>query len=426
MWLTSRDGRLDQFTVFRHHGSGYVPIGELTFEGAGRVRQSRFRYAGSYFAREEGRPIDPIGLPLRRRSVSSLPHEVPLAFYDAGPDGWGKGILEMAYPSLQLGMGEFLALGGKSRTGDLAFGPSPSGPATWVPGAPLVVLPSEEDDLEELVRAVDAVENGAASQHHLHLLARGSADLGGARPKARLKHDGRDWIAKMPARDDVFDEPRVEAVCLDIAEAAGVQVPDRRLVALGNRSVLLVRRFDRSDDGRPYSYLSAATLLKQSPREYATRMTYLDIAEVARSLGAQDAHREMFRRLLINAYLHNTDDHLRNHALIDRGEGWCLSPAFDIVPIKTLRHVCAPAPGVSPEWNPSLSFSTYASFGLKRSEADALHDEVRQAVSQIDDFLDRREVSAKDRETLAPLLSGIERRAFDNPYQPPAGPFAGL
>jgi serine/threonine-protein kinase HipA len=352
-------------------------------------------------------------LPLRPRSALAAPEEVPLAFHDVGPDGWGKGVLDQAFPHLMLSTPEYLALGGLGRTGDLAFGPTPEGPETWVPeAAPLMQLPGGDDDLEALLVAAAALEMGDADGHHLKLLFRHSADVGGARPKARLRHRGRDCIAKFPAWGDAFDNPRVEAACLDVAEAAGVPVPEREVVSIGGRSALLLTRFDRSSLGKPYGYLSAATLLGHASDAYQTQKTYVDIAVVARTVGVRDPEPQIFRRLLVNSYLHNTDDHLRNHALIDKGAGWQLSPAFDIVPhIGNLRHVCAPAPGVGPELDHDLAWSAYERFGLARQDADAIRDEVVTAVRRFPDFLDARGVPSKDRSLLAGSLGRSKARS---------------
>ncbi|WP_245238808.1 hypothetical protein [Methylobacterium platani] len=76
MWQISSAGRLDRLVVFRWHAGSYVPAGELTFEGAGPTRMGRFRYARSYFARDGARPIDPLGLPLVRKSYPAAPEAV--------------------------------------------------------------------------------------------------------------------------------------------------------------------------------------------------------------------------------------------------------------------------------------------------------------------------------------------------------------
>ncbi|MET0430638.1 MAG: HipA domain-containing protein [Microvirga sp.] len=402
MWPISNSGRIDGLIVFRALGGAYVPLGELRFQGSGVRRQGRFVYARSYLARAEKKPVDPIGLPLRSKSVAADPEEVPLVFHDVGPDGWGKEILTHAFPGLTLGMPEFLALGGLGRTGDLAFGPTPDGPERWVPDdEPLLDLPSDDDELETLMRAAAAVDAGDAEGHHFKLLFRKSADVGGARPKTRIRHEGKDWIAKFPTWSDTFDNPRLEAVCLDVAEAAGVPVPEHRIIVAGGKAALFVRRFDRSETDQPFGYISAATLLKRPSTEYATTMTYLDIATVARTIGVHDPERGLYRRLLLNAYLHNTDDHLHNHALIDKGSGWELSPAFDIVPHPDgRRHICAPAPGIGPEWNPDRAFEAHASLKISKGEAEAIRDEVLAAARRLPEFMDLRAVSARDRETL--------------------------
>ncbi|HEY0421228.1 MAG TPA: HipA domain-containing protein, partial [Acetobacteraceae bacterium] len=351
-------------------------------------------------------PIDPIGLPLRRKAASGLPDEVPLAFYDAGPDGWGKGVLEAAFPTRVLGMAEFLALGTAQRTGDLAFGPDPDGrPESWVPPEDaLLDLPREDDDLAALQAAAAAVEAGNPTQTHLQMMVRSSADVGGARPKARLRHDGADWIAKFQAWGDVFDDPRLEAVCLDLAEAAGVPVSERRLEVVAGRTVLLVRRFDRSATGERHGYLSAGTLLKERPSAYATRKTYLDIAEVARRIGIRAPEPEVYRRLLVNAFLHNTDDHLRNFAFLRKDQQWEIAPGYDLVPHRTARHVVAPAPAVSPAWDVTAAAGSYRRFGLKEADARVLYDQVAAGMGRIREVLDRRAVGGRDRDAVMPLM----------------------
>ena len=405
MWPISKRGRIDRLVVFRFIENGFRPAGELTFEG-GDARIARFVYARSYL--ENGyRALDPIGLPLRRGSVSSAPEEVHLTFHDVGPDGWGKGILNQAFPTLRLGMAEYLALGGASRTGDLAFGPTPDGRLTWVPeNEPQLAIPSDDDDLDALQEAAKAVDEGEKDGHHLRLLVRHSADIGGARPKARLKHKGKEWIAKFSTWSDKFNDPIAEAASLDVAEAAGIPVPERELVTARNGAVLMVRRFDRSEAGNPYGYLSMGTLLKQPSTAYATDKTYLDMALTARAIGVRDPEQDVFRRLLVNSYLHNTDDHLRNHALIDRGEGWVLSPAFDVVP-NTGRgaHVCAPAPGVDPVCNPETAFSAHTQFRIAKGDAEAIRDQVHSAARRLWEFAEMRGMPERDRRVLRDSLT---------------------
>lgn len=403
MWPISEGGRIDRLVVFASFGEEVAPVGELIFEGRDRT-QSFFRYARSWLGDEARRFSLTPTLPLRSRAILSAPHQVPLCFYDSAPDGWGKSVLAFAYPGQTWGMGEFLAAAGDDRTGNLLFGPSLDGPERYVPDNAMAELPEEEAPLEALLEAARAVDEGQARPHHLHLLFRGSADVGGARPKTRIRRDGRSWIAKFPAQGDIFDDPRMEAVCLDLAAACGIDTPDHDVVRISGRSVLLVARFDRGASGERYGYMSAATLARQPPGDYATGTTYAELAALAREMGIQPCESQLFRRLLFNCFIHNTDDHLRNHAFIRRDDAWALSPVFDVVPGRQRRLVLAPAAGILPEPDPRLAMEAHAQFRLDRAAARTIYEEVAAGLATLPRHLDARDVTAQDRETALDMM----------------------
>jgi len=173
MWRTSKYNRIEEMHVFRSGQSGYVPIGLLIFEGGSRRRTVRFAYSSDYLATEGRRPIDPMGLQLGNKWRPAALKEVHLAFQDAGPDGWGKGILSRVVSELELGMPEFLAPGGLSRTGDLAFGSTPEAPERWKPRADAALeLVQSEDVLEEVLIAAENYEGGDASADQLDVALR--------------------------------------------------------------------------------------------------------------------------------------------------------------------------------------------------------------------------------------------------------------
>ena len=405
MWHVSPTGRLDRLTVFKHVGGGYVPAGEMTFEGSEFLRPGAFQYDQSYLETPGATPLDPLGLPVVSQVFPGVP-EAPLALLDTGPEGWGRSVLAMAFEGTVLGAAEFLAAGTKDRTGDLAFGASVEvGPGHWRPdGSQSSEISNQCDDLEALMLAAIAADESDATADQLGMLVRACADVGGARPKVRWRDREGEWIAKFSTWGDKFDDPRIEAVCLDVAEAAGLPVSQRRLETFSGRTALLMRRFDRSEDGKPYAYLSMGTLLKEPASSYGTTRTYTDMAAAARAIGIEAPEEQMFRRLLVNAFLHNTDDHLRNHAVINTGEGWELSPVFDVVPnLGRKRHVCAPAPGFGDECNPRTAFASYTSFGLPLERAEAMLNDVMSAMGQLPEFFDRREVSQADRVLLRGL-----------------------
>lgn len=414
-WQTS-DRRVDRLVVFSLADGAPQPVGELIFEGKGRIRQSFFRYGSSWLRNPEALAIAPIGLPKRAKVMRGTPYEVPLPFYDAGPDGWGKSILAAAFPNGVMGMGEYLASAGDERTGELGFGPSPGeGPQRWEPEPPFLDLPVGTETLEELVEAAEAVEDGRAERRHFRLLFRSSADVGGARPKARIQREGVGLIAKFPARGDIFDDPRAEAVSLSLAGACRIEVPRHSTAPVAGRTVLLVERFDRTPDGRRLGYMSAATLLGQPPSAYSTRHSYADLAARAREVGVRPCEAEVYRRLLFNAFINNTDDHLRNHAFVRDADGWRLSPAFDLVPQQHPRLVLRPSRDVDPLPDPAVAATAYPAFGLARDTAAAIYDEVVAGMAALPQLLDRHEVSERDRSVLLELM-----RHADNPPPFPA------
>ena len=403
VWPTSKEGRLDRLVSFVLVDGVPVPVGELMFEGRERTK-SFFRYAGSWLENRTARfALTPV-LPLRPRALNSAPHAVPLSFYDAAPDGWGKAILAFAYPEQTWGMAEFLAAAGDDRTGDLLFGPDPAGPERFVPDQAVIDVPEEDASLDALLEAAEAMDQGQPRRHHLDLLFRGSADVGGARPKTRIRRNGRSWIAKFPAQGDVFDDPRLEAVCLDLAQACGIEAPEHEVIRVAGRSVLLVDRFDRGPAGQRFGYMSAATLVGQPPSDYATSSSYAEVAALAREKGIQPCESQLFRRLLFNCFIHNTDDHLRNHAFLRRGEAWALSPVFDVVPCRQGRLVLAPAPGFSPEPDPLEAFAAHARFRLDRRAAGEIYHEVVDGLKSLAQALDRREVTDSDRKTALAMM----------------------
>ena len=69
MWQISKGGRIERLIVFIDVEGEPVPVGALRFEGKGVARPSLFQYAASWLERTDKRPIDPVGLPLRRKPL---------------------------------------------------------------------------------------------------------------------------------------------------------------------------------------------------------------------------------------------------------------------------------------------------------------------------------------------------------------------
>lgn len=387
-WKTDADGRLVGMAIFADVDGEPVLAGTLTFQGRrGGLRQGLFRYDDGWRRRPGAQPLFATGLPLRKATQSLPPNEVPLPFYDACPDGWGKAILGLAYPDVPMATPEYIAAAGSDRVGSLQFGPDEDGPEVWTPAEAMLDLPHDEDRLEDLMDAADAVENGVATRTHLAKLLDSGADIGGARPKARIRADGEGWIVKLRATGDAFDYQRVEAACLSVARQAGIETPDHRVVEVGSRSALLVKRFDRAGRVR-HPYTSAATVLGYPPGTYRPDGgSYADLAIQARRAGIADCSKLLFERLLLNCFLNNTDDHLHNHGFVDDGHGWRLSPVFDVVPQARRALVLRPARGVSAEADPAVALAAHEKFGLTREQAEEIFERIRAAAASFPDWL---------------------------------------
>jgi len=407
-WRIS-DGRIDRLVVFAGIDGEAMPAGELVFQGHAK-RLGIFTYAKSWIEAKRP-PLVPVDLPVRTRGFDGAPHEAPLAFYDSIPDGWGLSILKRAFPAQEFGLAEQLAACGDERAGFLSCGPTPDRSERWIPDKRAALeLAQGHETIDDLVAAAIAADKDEASPTQLRALFRTSADVGGARPKARIRHGGREWIVKVPAEGDRFDEPRIEALCLDIARTAKIGTPDFQVRRIAGHSALFVERFDRRD-GKRLAYMSAATLLRQPYTDYRTDATYAELAAAARRAGIAPCEAELFRRMLINGFVNNTDDHLRNHAFIRDAGRWRLSPVFDVVATRAKFPVMRAAPDRDATCDPAAMFQTHGAFGLTRSDAEHIYADIVDAVARIDMFLDKYEVERRDRE----ILREVAPRLFAPP-----------
>ena len=95
-------------------------------------------------------------------------------------------------------------------------------------------------------------------------------------------------------------------------------------------STLLVKRFDRIG-GKRLPFASAMTLLQKSDGEDAS---YLDLASILseNSSAPRTDLEELWKRIVFNILISNSDDHLRNHGFLHDKTGWRLSPLYDVNP----------------------------------------------------------------------------------------------
>jgi serine/threonine-protein kinase HipA len=157
--------------------------------------------------------------------------------------------------------------------------------------------------------------------------------LGGARPKATVRDKtGELLIAKFPKKDDDWPVTVWEAITLELARKSGIAVPNWRMQKIARRSVLMLSRFDRENVRVRIPFMSAMTAL--DGWDHGDQRSYLELADALRRDGAapNEDLRQLWRRMVFNILVSNTDDHLRNHGFLRAANGWRLAPAYDLNP----------------------------------------------------------------------------------------------
>lgn len=317
------------------------------------------------------------------------------AFQDASPDRWGCMLIERRERIRSRQRGEaprrltewdYLAgVSDETRMGALRLFDLDA--QHFVDGDRLQAPPMT--DLRELEAITAEVERDDADdtperiEWLLHLAAPGSA-LGGARPKASIRDvDQSLWLAKFPSNDDRHDIGLWEYIAYQLARMAGIDMPEARVMRFSERGhTYLVRRFDRQGRSRR-AFASALTVTDLDNSEGAS---YLDIVQAIETMGVANHIgadlEQMCRRVLFTILIGNRDDHLRNHGFLREGNGWRLSPAFDINPnpekdIHVLAINDLETVPDSQLWRETAEF-----YRVSRKAADRIESDVRQAVAQ--------------------------------------------
>ena len=190
--------------------------------------------------------------------------------------------------------------------------------------------PAKMTELDQLVQVANEVEQGLQSNDQdLALLFGAGSSPGGARPKALIEDSNQYWLAKFPSINDQLPMVRLECATLDLALNAGLNIPMHRIESCGRFEVLLIERFDINPMGGKNHILSMSTLLND-----LNFYRYSDMAEVIRECSdhPKDDLEHMFRHMVFNALIGNTDDHEKNVSMMHNDSGWALTPAYDLLP----------------------------------------------------------------------------------------------
>jgi serine/threonine-protein kinase HipA len=298
-------------------------------------------------------------LPLERNTAAG-------AVDDARPDRWGERVIRFIDKPARLSLLEYLYFAGDDRFGALGVSSSPD---RYLPRrlGPLPTL-QEADQIHELVRKV---QDNEPIPSELQRLVSPGATMGGARPKALLTMGGEQWVIKF-SDGEAADTPLIEHATMTLARQAQIRSAPTMAVRLTVGHAVAIRRFDRVGADRRHC-LSAAVALRAAAEPFG----YPELAQLLRRKGVAQGNKyiddmhELFRRMVFNILMDNTDDHEKNHALMmTERQQYELAPAFDVLP-------CGQALGfqqmrVGEQAGDSTlanALSMSALFGLKRDQA---------------------------------------------------------
>ena len=316
-------------------------------------------------------------------------------FADSSPDRWGRVLMqrrekfqadkEGRKPRKLLDSDYLLGVYDETRMGAIRFSSEDGGPflsddkETAAP--PWATLRA----LEEASRQFEKDEN-TMEEKWLKQLIRPGSSLGGARPKATVQAvDGSLWIAKFPSKHDDNNTGAWEKVVHDLARMCGLDVPESRLETFSKLgSTFLVKRFDR-DGSRRIHFASAMTMLGKVDGASADDGTsYLELVSFLRSNGASPKKDlvELWKRIVFNMAVSNTDDHLRNHGFILTQTGWRLSPLYDVNPTPYGEYLALNVSEDDSSIDFDLAIETAEYYGISRKEAEKIVKEISATVRE--------------------------------------------
>lgn len=348
----------------------------------------QFVYRSKYLEDPRAVEIDPVEIKLSKRTYETVRLKgVFGALRDAGPDYWGRRVIEKHAGKAQLGELDYLLESPDDRAGALGFGLNTEPPAPKRQFNQTIDLEKLQALADALVR--DDLPNDPQAQQVQDLMLLGTS-MGGARPKAVVQADGALWVAKFNRADDSWNNTRVEYAMLRLARQCGLVTAESRMETVGGKDVLLVRRFDREKTNKGYTrarMVSGLTILRADEAPEARQnWSYPVLVEELRRIVEEpkkDA-KELFCRVCFNALISNTDDHPRNHAIIAKERSWKLSPAYDLTPstpISLERRDLALDCGDQGRYaNAKNILSQHARFLLERPEAEKIVNDMKALV----------------------------------------------
>ncbi|GEP91095.1 serine/threonine-protein kinase HipA [Chitinophaga terrae (ex Kim and Jung 2007)] len=335
-------------------------------------------------------------------------------FLDSMPDTWGRTLMKRRAAQQAKERNEkapvlydidyLLGVYDESRMGALRFKTDPRGMFLDNNGEKATPPWSSIRELQHAADSLEKDEDNNDAKTWLAILMAPGSSLGGARPKANITDETKElWIAKFPSKNDTLDKGAWEFLAYKLAIEAGVNMAPSKIEKIAGRyHTFFTKRFDR-EKGQRIHFASAMTMTGNNEDTIRDNpASYLDIADFIQTYGTnvEGNLRQLWRRIVFNIAISNTDDHLRNHGFILTDEGWILSPAYDLNPSIDKDALSL---NIDME-NNSLDFDLARSVGeffrLDRKEMDTIFQDVVNSVSRWEKVADNLGISRNEKELM--------------------------
>lgn len=388
-------GKLDIF-VYAHWKGMEAPqwIGTLSALQAKGKKAFSFEYDNDWITSKEQMLLDP-DIQFYRGPQYPNNKENFGVFLDSMPDTWGRTLMKRREvqqarqqgksPKTLYEIDYLLGVYDQSRMGALRFKTDKNGPFLDADNQSPTPPWSSIRTLQDAANNFENEDYHDTEHQWLTVLMAPGSSLGGARPKANILDDNNElWIAKFPSKNDTIDKAAWEYLAYQLAIQAGIHMAPSKIENItGSYHTFFTKRFDR-EAGERVHFASAMTMTGNTEDSLRNRTaSYLELAEFIQTHGAMvnDNLEQLWRRIVFNIAISNTDDHLRNHGFILTSQGWILSPAYDLNPSIDKDGLALHIDMDSNALDYDLARSVGIYFRLDATQMDKIIDTVKSVVS---------------------------------------------
>lgn len=335
-------------------------------------------------------------------------------FLDSMPDTWGRTLMKRRLAQIAKEKGEnppkmydidyLLGVYDETRMGGIRFKTELNGPFLddnlnfpTPPWASIRELQSAAKNYEE------DIDNQSIKDWLNILIAPGSS-LGGARPKANIiDENGELWIAKFPSKNDEIDKAAWEFLAYQLAIMSGIKMSECRIEkVMGKHHTFFTKRFDRERNNRiHFSSAMTMTNFTEEKLRFETA-SYLHIVDFIQNFGinVNENLEQLWRRIVFNILISNTDDHLRNHGFLLENKGWTLSPAYDLNPSIDRNGLSLNIDLENNGLDLEIVKSVGEYFRLTPNKMEKIISEIRNSVSQWQDIANKIGIPRSEQEMM--------------------------